>query len=311
MTKTKKAARKSLLRFAAAALAICLAALCATAYAAEIGAENLEIDSVSIVGETLALNVTNKLTGDKMILEISLTEYDVTDRYITVRAADTEGNVSASVKIENPLYVAPDVSDSGASDVPDDGDDGGASGAASGFSPGGAPASANPFTPPGEGEVLDNADGETDEKEFFTITTKDEKTYFLIIDRQRGSENVYLLDTVTEKDLLPLAEDAENAGAEVPAATPPAVPSATPEQSPPSANEGEDEPAEKPAEKSGGVGQTAFVVVAVLAVGGIAYYLKIHKPKHSAYSGGDDEDDEPDESPAFSDDGDDDDDEED
>lgn len=62
-----------------------------------------------------------------------------------------------------------------------------------------------PFTPPGTGTVVDNA---TDQegKEFFTITTADESVFYLVIDQQRGAENVYFLNAVTLADLAALAE---------------------------------------------------------------------------------------------------------
>lgn len=62
-----------------------------------------------------------------------------------------------------------------------------------------------PFTPSGTGTVVDNA---TDQegKEFFTITTADESVFYLVIDRQRGAENVYFLNAVTLADLAALAE---------------------------------------------------------------------------------------------------------
>ena len=61
------------------------------------------------------------------------------------------------------------------------------------------------FTPDGTGTVMDNATDE-DGKEFYTIVTPDGHVFYLIIDRQRSENNVYFLDTVTEKDLLSLAE---------------------------------------------------------------------------------------------------------
>ena len=64
---------------------------------------------------------------------------------------------------------------------------------------------AKPFTPEGTGTVVDNATDE-DGKEFYTIQTPDEHVFFLVIDKQRTSENVYFLDAVTEKDLLSLAQ---------------------------------------------------------------------------------------------------------
>ena len=59
----------------------------------------------------------------------------------------------------------------------------------------------NPFTPNGTGTVLDNATSE-DEKEFYTIVTEDENVFYLVIDKQRDTENVYFLNAVTESDLM-------------------------------------------------------------------------------------------------------------
>ena len=59
--------------------------------------------------------------------------------------------------------------------------------------------------PGGTGTVIENAT-EGDGKEFYTIMTPDENVFYLIIDRQRNTENVYFLNAVTEADLLPLAE---------------------------------------------------------------------------------------------------------
>ena len=59
----------------------------------------------------------------------------------------------------------------------------------------------NPFTPEGQGAVLDNA-YESDGKEFFTIATKNaELVFYLVIDRERPEQNVYLLRAVSEADL--------------------------------------------------------------------------------------------------------------
>ena len=61
------------------------------------------------------------------------------------------------------------------------------------------------FTPDGTGTVVDSAtDG--DGKQFYTIVTPAGNTFYLIIDLQRNSDNVYFLDAVTEKDLLALTE---------------------------------------------------------------------------------------------------------
>ena len=130
-------------------------------------------------------------------------------------------------------------------------------------------AAPNPFTPAGTGTVIDNAT-DADGKEFYTIMTPNENVFYLIIDRQRDTENVYFLNAVTEKDLLALAEQSgetdESAIPETPIVTPTPEPEPTPE------------PAPEP-EKGGNMGMMVVVVLVVLAGGGAAYYFKIYRPK--------------------------------
>ena len=122
-----------------------------------------------------------------------------------------------------------------------------------------------PFTPDGTGTVVDNATDQ-DGKEFFTITTADEAVFYLVIDRQRGAENVYFLNAVTVSDLMALAEPEQAPEA------PPPVTEPDPEPEPDPA------PEEEP-QKSGGAGML-LAALAVLALGGGAgWYFKIHRPK--------------------------------
>lgn len=131
----------------------------------------------------------------------------------------------------------------------------------------------NPFTPEGTGTVLDNATDE-DGKEFFTIMTPSENVFYLVIDRQRETENVYFLNAVTEQDLMALAEVSEGTG-ETGAS---AIPEPTPEPEP--APEPEPEPTPEPEpEKGGNMCMVVVVVLVVLAGGGAAYYFKIYRPK--------------------------------
>ena len=151
------------------------------------------------------------------------------------------------------------------------------------------PPEPQPFTPDGTGTVVDNATDE-DGKEFFTITTADEAVFYLVIDRQRSTENVYFLNAVTVSDLMALAEQDQ-----VPEAPPP-VTEPDPEPEP--------DPAPEPEpEKSGGAGML-LAALAVLALGGGAgWYFKIYRPKqqraaepeedHADYDEPDDYDDAP------------------
>ena len=136
------------------------------------------------------------------------------------------------------------------------------------------PQEPKPFTPEGTGTVLDNATDQ-DGKEFFTITTADEAVFYLVIDRQRGAENVYFLNAVTVSDLMALAELGQE-----PEAPPPVV---EPDPEPEPAPEPEPEP-----QKSGGAGML-LAALAVLAIGGGAgWYFKIYRPKQQAAGPGED-----------------------
>lgn len=160
-----------------------------------------------------------------------------------------------------------------------------------------------PFTPGGQATVVDEATGE-DGKLFYTFSTPEGNVFYLVIDRQRDSDNVYFLNAVTEQDLLSLAEGGEEGTGE----------SAIPEikvcmcrercregwadvscpacmEDPGSckgkdaeapAQEGQEEGGQKPAGETGGAstGTFVFILLAAVAVGGAGYYLKIYKPKH-------------------------------
>ena len=68
-----------------------------------------------------------------------------------------------------------------------------------------------PFTIAGNGEVEDNIVDDPS-KEFFTVKTKDGNTFFLVIDRARTSENVYMLSMIDEYDLQEFLDDEERNG---------------------------------------------------------------------------------------------------
>ena len=161
-----------------------------------------------------------------------------------------------------------------------------------------------PFTPAGQATVVDEATGE-DGKVFYTFATPEGNVFYLVIDSQREEDNVYFLNAVTEQDLLALAEGGEEGTGE----------SAVPEMKvcvcrercregwadvscpvcmeDPGNCKGKDaeaqdpegqeeEGGQKPAGETGGgsTGTFVFILLAVVAVGGAGYYLKIYKPKH-------------------------------
>lgn len=136
----------------------------------------------------------------------------------------------------------------------------------------------NPFIPPGTGTVVDTATDE-DGKVFYTIMTPDEHVFYLVIDRQRGTENVYFLGAVTEEDLMALAIPSENSGGS-------AIPGGTVEPEPPAEPTPEPDPEPAPEEEKGGnMGMVIVVVLIVLAAGGAGYYFKVLRPKQLANTG--------------------------
>lgn len=136
------------------------------------------------------------------------------------------------------------------------------------------PPEPQPFTPDGTGTVVDNATDE-DGKEFYTITTADESVFYLVIDKQKTSENVYFLNAVTVDDLLPLAEQGEEPAEEV-------TPEPEPEPTEPVEDVPEPEPEPEPEKPDSSLLSLLLVGAVVLIGGGAGYYFKIYKPKHEA-----------------------------
>jgi hypothetical protein len=153
----------------------------------------------------------------------------------------------------------------------------------------GSPPTSKPFTPAGQASFLDNATNH-DEKEFFTFLTPAGNEFFLVIDRQRESDNVYFLNAVTEQDLIALAAQAGtdiSANGGIPVSTTPQPPN---EQNEAPQMELPDPP---PADSGGSNGMMIFMLIAVAIAGGVGYYFKIVRPKQQDDNGDyDDEDDE-------------------
>jgi len=134
-----------------------------------------------------------------------------------------------------------------------------------------------PLTPSGTGTVIDNITNKSG-IEFFTITSANDNVFFLIIDRQRDTENVYFLNAVTESDLLALAEQS---GADMDAwshltTPPPIIPETIPA---PIIVEVELEPTPEPAQDSNNLGMVVLLIILIFGGGVAGYYFKIYRPK--------------------------------
>ena len=72
----------------------------------------------------------------------------------------------------------------------------------------------NPFTADGNGTLQDEANS-SQNKLFYTVTTKNNNTFFLIIDKDRTSDNVYMLSMIDESDLQDFIEEEETETADI------------------------------------------------------------------------------------------------
>lgn len=132
---------------------------------------------------------------------------------------------------------------------------------------------AAPFSISGNGQLVDDiSDDET--KQFLTIQTKNGNTFFMVLDRSRNTENVYMLSLIDENDL---ADFLEETGQEPETeATPIEIPEPeTVAETEAGAEETEPEPEES------GMNVGALLALALLLIGGIGgyYYFRVIKPK--------------------------------
>ena len=133
-----------------------------------------------------------------------------------------------------------------------------------------------PFTPSGTGTVIDYAT-DSEGKVFYTIMTPDEHVFYLVIDQQRNTENVYFLNAVTVDDLMALAVNPKPQQGGTVTPPPPATTTEPPaEVTPP--------PAEQPS--SGNMGMMIFIAVIVVLGGGAGWYFKIYRPKQQGAASG-------------------------
>lgn len=220
--------------------------------------EDTGVDAVYIGGKRVNYRVDD-------MLDLELGDFlEEGQETVDVYAIDFAGNQSETVKV-NVLQSNPDAEE-------------------------------KPFSPEGQATVLDHATNE-DGKEFYTFTTPEGNVFYLIIDQQRDSDNVYFLNAVTESDLAALAQKDEKGSTEDIMTAELVVCSCGERCEAGKVDTGcgicrndldackgkAAEPAEtaepETVEKNGG-GAFIFVVLAFLAAGGAGYYFKVYKPKH-------------------------------
>lgn len=171
------------------------------------------------------------------------------------------------------------------------------------------PAASGAIPTDGTGTVIENSADTPEKREFFTIKTPAGNVFYIVVDKQKTGENVYLLTPVTEADLAALAgsKTAKNiAGGSTVSWPEPdsAVSEAPPASSQPAVSQAPGTSPENKAEKtaqarqqpgqSNDTGTVVLVVLAVLIAGGAGFYFKIYRPRHEM-GGTEDDAEEPEE----------------
>ena len=131
-----------------------------------------------------------------------------------------------------------------------------------------------PFSVPGNGQVQDDITNSKN-KEFLTITTKNNNTFYLVIDRSATVDNVYMLSQIDENDLKEFLEEDQTTSSVVDV-TPNIVidENTNTDQN----NQTETEVPGKEESSSNLGALIAIFAAAVLGVGGYGY-MKFIKPK--------------------------------
>lgn len=241
-------------------------------------------------------------------LKIQLTQKDFTTKKIEITTTDTAGNTSDKYSLQNPYYEwavkqaiaqSADASDNNATTTTPTGEEQQVN------SP--LPQDVKPSEPTTstgtvedrtvtgieqelaeQNETVDKISSTTTAagKEFYTISTKSGKVFYLIIDNEQSQDNVYFLTEVDEQDLmnftlsdtvtLPDVDtvyatvDDEDDQTETPAS----------EEESTEEPEAPEEPEVQEPEKASNLGSYLLIGLIAAGIGAGAWYMKIYKPKH-------------------------------
>lgn len=139
-----------------------------------------------------------------------------------------------------------------------------------------------PFSVPGNGQVQDDITNSKN-KEFLTITTKNNNTFYLVIDRSATVDNVYMLSQIDENDLKEFLEEDTSASTIVDVTPEVVIDENT-------HSEQTEQPVTESPEKEGTASNlgalVAIFAAAILGVGAYGY-IKFIKPKKDEDDGDD------------------------
>lgn len=255
-------------------------------------------------------------------LNVRLQKADTAYQYFTLQVRDKAGNMSENYKVVNPYYENPDAVKDTSDGTGNTQQDNSLPTDATPTKPTSATATITDYQTTGgtstETEQQENADSGEDTgrvqgdvsaspgneggKEFYTITTKSDRVFYLIVDKDKADENVYLLTEVGENDLLNFTDSntvtlpQNNAVLESALPLEPVEKQEETELEPAEQEETEDtdDKAEK-TESGNNSGTLILMAIVLIAVGGGYYYLKFIKGKNDTFDSDYDEDEDEDE----------------
>ena len=255
------------------------------------------------------------------VLNIRLQQFDAGYQYFTIQAMDNAGNMSEVYKTANPYYTDPENKDSStttdpAEQLPVNAQASNPSSATADVTEhtktdsSGNTVSESNISSKTEGTATDTDTNSESEKgkEFYTIQTQSEKTFYLIIDRDSEEEKVYFLTEIDENDLLNTTTNNDETLPKNSAALESAIPTSdgalsnnnvkneassldTEEVTEESTEETEPE-VEKPVKKDNGMVTWILMGIAGVLVIGVGYYFKVVRKKNEDFLDEDDEEDE-------------------
>lgn len=139
----------------------------------------------------------------------------------------------------------------------------------------------NAFSTAGNGQVQDSI-GDSSTKEFYTIKTKNNNTYYLVIDHANNIDNVYMLSEIDENDLKQFLSEDTTSGISSSVTAGIVLDEEQKKSKNINSVESEEQKSDSKKEKTKDagtvVGYGAFAVMIVIGVT-VGYYFKVYKPK--------------------------------
>ena len=260
-------------------------------------------DTISGIA-SITVNGTEYRDLTEGTLKIQLTQKDFTTKKIEITATDNAGNTSDKYSLQNPYYewavkqAIAQSADNATTTTPTGNDQQVTSPLPQDAKP------SEPTTSTGtvedrtvtgieqelaeQNETVDKISSTTTAagKEFYTISTKSGKVFYLIIDNEQSQDNVYFLTEVDEQDLMNFTlsdtvtlPDVDTVYATVDGEDDQTETPATEEEKPEETETPEEPEVEEPA-KTSNLGSYLLIGLLAAGVGAGAWYMKIYKPKH-------------------------------